>query len=885
MTWSDNQYYPLSEADKSAIQCTTALLQAYPLTRACLESLGTRLLNNLEFGFFTEGQRIIAQGEKGKDMFLLCQGKVDVIVNRQVVVQMEGPRLLGDKALVELDSKRAATIQVSKGEVTLWLKIPMGRFIRNFNDSAIPDYEFQQEVSIFSFLFQGIQQRLFDFIFLQKKMLGEVRTHQELANIEAISKVLNDKLDLRWKEDTWTAVEGFLANELGFKWPKSVPLNVNTFQGGLTQFVEYRFPRNIFKGTEAEYLSKKHLLFSTWMTRVSRYLFQQLPKTDLPIQISELELFNPRNYHLRISQLLGRTEKHFEQRLYIPPGETQPQPMPKSSKFFGKGERSNEFNLERYFSSFEKHFKANNPKRMQAQIAQRVALIAAECENQFNASIAKMAKFLETVKEKYNSQETVAVDTKNIEKELQRQMQVLQKGFNAYDRKFLNQTSNDKGGIRVMPGHIPNLNDLIKSVSIAAVRRDLELAFFNILKLTNLQDKLLLDSFSKECLFICRAKEGDFINEYEFHKHYWIPISPAFTLMIEKEKTDLAHQGYLLSAPGWQPAKVNEQLEMRLQITPPVTSDEKKEETYIILILISSYFPWSKRESPYVEEFMKQYLPLMQWLVNKHIEMLKWVVQKRDKQFQNWHQLDQIVRLEKKISEFESSKKSLNLKEHKAVVAFLKNTLSLPMTQAVWDTDQFAKHLYNFIVRQMGLTYPEMPIEERSNQAYTKWRFVLSEIIKITERSQPQEEHSEESISPLWEILQNELKVVVDAYYDGDTGRYMRLTQEEPVFGIGAMLTQHGEENVKTMIMLFKILNAVFQKYIFQAIKELHTYDQRLTALQDARPQRNSEELQLEIIQENINRLAQILRPALKKTSDSDHPASALFRNVLKTEP
>ncbi|MDH5560605.1 MAG: hypothetical protein OEY59_07085, partial [Deltaproteobacteria bacterium] len=109
MSLKYNEYYLISEGGEEAVNIANNLLQSFPLTRACLQILGQDLINKLEFGFFSAGKDIIQQGETGKDLFLLCQNSVDVLVNDQIIVQMESPALLGDKGIVEPHSTRAAT--------------------------------------------------------------------------------------------------------------------------------------------------------------------------------------------------------------------------------------------------------------------------------------------------------------------------------------------------------------------------------------------------------------------------------------------------------------------------------------------------------------------------------------------------------------------------------------------------------------------------------------------------------------------------------------------------------------------------------------------------------------------------------------------------------
>ena len=356
MQWSPNQYYPLKEAQSEAMSVAAVLLHSYPLTGACLDILGKELLFTLEFAFFSEGNDIIIQGESGKDLFLLCHGTVDVLVNDQVVVQMDAPTLLGDKAIVEPESKRAATIRAAKGDDTLFLKIPMGLFIRNFGDSSIPDGQFNQEVGIFCNVFLSIQERLFGYIYLQKNIWEEANATLTLLNSQVVAKSLDNKKNMGWDDEFWQACRNAVAKILKFAWPNHIPLNINTFREVLYQILEQKFPRKAFKGSNADYLARKHLLWRNWLLQISDVVIKSLPAEKLPFHIGDVELFNPRNYHMRMSKLLRSVEKKFPVRQTHPTSilDTDPKPVqvPAVSSFFGKGDRANEFELQRYLDSF-----------------------------------------------------------------------------------------------------------------------------------------------------------------------------------------------------------------------------------------------------------------------------------------------------------------------------------------------------------------------------------------------------------------------------------------------------------------------------------------------------------------------------------------------------
>lgn len=147
--WVTSEYFLLKDTNRECIQIAINLLNSYSLTRGCLDTLGQSLRDQLEFGFFKKNDQIIVQGESGRDVFLLCSGTIDVLVNEQVVVEMKSPALVGDKGIVSANSQRAATIRIAGNEQALVIKIPMETFIRDFKDTTVPDESFPRR-KIFS---------------------------------------------------------------------------------------------------------------------------------------------------------------------------------------------------------------------------------------------------------------------------------------------------------------------------------------------------------------------------------------------------------------------------------------------------------------------------------------------------------------------------------------------------------------------------------------------------------------------------------------------------------------------------------------------------------------------------------------------------------------
>jgi len=265
------------------------LLKAYPLTNGCLETLGTQLQEKLEFGFFDVGRDIIREGESGLDIFLLCSGKIDVLVNNQVVVQMESPSLVGEKGIISENSKRAATIRIAEPDAALVVKIPMGSFLKDFGDKAIPDDQFSQVENIYQNLFQGIQERLFEYMYLQKHLWEETNSTLNLLNTQLLAKYLDNKKDPGWGPEVWGIVQKHIHTRLGFAWPAAAPLNVVNLRVGVLQFLDKKYA-----GMEAsKLLMLKQKEWRSLLLSICERVLKMLPEKDKIIPLPKIGIVQP----------------------------------------------------------------------------------------------------------------------------------------------------------------------------------------------------------------------------------------------------------------------------------------------------------------------------------------------------------------------------------------------------------------------------------------------------------------------------------------------------------------------------------------------------------------------------------------------------------------
>ncbi len=866
MQWETNKYYPLYQAKPDATVITTSLLHAYPLTGACLETLGQNLINRIEFGFFTEGTDIIRQGESGKDLFLLCHGLVDVLVNGQVVVKMDAPTLLGDKAIVEPQSKRAATIRISAGHLALFIKIPMGVFIRDFSDQSIDDDQFGQELRIFCNVFVEIQKRLFGYIYLQKNLWEEANTTLNLINTQVIAKSLDNKKEMNWDSRVWDAAKRWLLANTKFAWPNNIPLTTSNFRDVLYQLLERKFTRKMFKGTNADYLARKHLLWRGWLLQASESVIKEFPPEKLPIHIGDVELFNPRNYHMRTSKLLRSAEKKFPVRQTQPTSilDTQVQSVevPPVSSFFGKGDHSNEFELQRYLSSFESTFVLKHPKRLQAQMAQRTALIAAECENQFNASVAKMQKFLEKAKSKALATPPQQSKTEVEGQQMLKWVTTLLKSFGAYNRQtHMMSDQNILGQVQFLRGFTPNIDNLVKCSAVKSTRTEIERAFQQVVTSLGMGPDRLPAKVIKQNLFLVEAGPADIVPYSELRKHYWVPVSEGIALLNEDGETMKVKPGMILGGKGWAKNAKAEDEDSNFSLRVPERKEtDRMDLSFLLCVFPLSEFSWEIDNDPSPEQYVKAQLPVMQWIIDKHVEHIAALIEQRDRAFQKWFEIVQVIRLEKKVKEFETTRIRLTPQVLQVIQRLLATTIGLEINvQQSAPSDQLAKKIYNHILRQMGEQYPDMPVEERSNKAYTKWRFILSEIVQNMGAFGKEDDAGVYNPKPVFDILNTEIASVVETYLGDQGSEYNHLSGEEPSFDFASLAKQATGMKISMRIMLFKLISSIFETHLRRVTQEMYDYETRLAKASEQRPQMESDSVKLELILEDIEKLRRIL--------------------------
>ncbi len=849
--WEPNKYFSFKSTNEECIQIATDLLNSYSLTRGCLEILGQELKDQLEFGFFKKGADIIVQGESGRDIYMLCSGAIDVLVADQVVVQMKALTLVGDKGIVSANAERAATIRISSEDPSLVIKIPMGSFIRNFKDTSINDESFVQEKKIFENIFQIVQERLFDFIYLQKTLWEQASNTIHLLNQQIYAKQLDNKIEPNWNHEAWSIAQKYLESKFSISWPQGKPFNSENLNGYLRKFIELKYKD--VKSQDA--LIAKKLEWRNTLTEISGRVLNSIPDGKKAVPPLDLDLFNPNIYRMRLVGLQNQLQKRYESRKVKKRADKDFD----SASFFGKGERSNEFNLSFYLEYFFKMYQIKNPRRLLAQVGQKCALIAAECENNFNSSVVKMQKFLDEVKSRNINLEGAKKKSQVDQNKVKSWISTLIRGMHHYRDSSPSIEKQTLGIIKFSENFFPNFSQMIKAHRVQFTRDKMNQSFANLIKVTQFQSEYLSKHMLSSVFHVCGIERGDTIPESELQKGYWFPLTDH--LKLSYKKREMFHAGACSPIGGvhW-----NSNLEQEGQDSENALCIDTVEDT-IIMILPVNRLPWVILPNPDTTAFTEIFMPLMQWLIDKNIEFLVHLQSKRDEIVDEWTEIkDGIVRSEK-IAIFEKKALKLPKNDYNRIISWLNSTLGMKLDPGeILPSNKLSKRIYNFFLHTATVDNPEMTIEQRGNQAYTRWRNLLFELTdQIPALNKVVSKLPGTEPQPVLDILAKQLTPFVAQHIKDTWEKQNPITSGNPNLNLLPIIHPDKHESPEDCIRLYKEIQDIFAKITFKLVMEIDRQKDTLSSLLEKRSQSdittNVKSDHVDMRQESVKNLTKLL--------------------------
>ncbi len=853
MKWETNRYYVFAKEQPDALANVSALLYAYPLTAACLDVLGQKLLEQVSFVFFEEHQKILTQGESGKDLFLLCSGEVDVLVNDSVIMQMQAPTLLGDKAIVETASKRAATIRCVKGKQSLFIKIPMGLFLRDFHDSSVQDESFHQELSIYCSVFNEVQKRLFSYINLQRSIWDEANSSLKAVNIQFLAKKIDSRQELKCSPKTINDLQKWLTNTLDFTWTNKVPLNIPNLRDVLHQLLENKVKRSAFQGKDNEFLQVKNKLWRGWLTQLGGIISRHLEPEDMPFHLDDLELFNPLNYRVRIASLLKNAEKQLKFKVVTSESDTgeqvEPVKLPQLGQFFKRGENEHEFELQHYLKVFERTFELPSPMKIQAQIAQRAALITAECENQFNTSILKIKAFLDKVSKLSIQQKS----SKPSEEKVSLEKHVLQLTgmFEAFGRQVLIEYKH-RGKIQFLRDITPNIGSFAKCSSIRTRRVELERAFYAILAQFQMGPQMPI-RFLKYNIFLTEGNGGDRMHGEELAKNYWIIASKGVFLMNGNTQCCELTVGTMIGGKSWS----RQESEQEWSLFIP--EDNVTEQRILFFCIPIFYLEWEISDVLPQDSFAQNYVRTMQCLIDKSIEHLEEMIEQRELAKAKIQKILHAEHLEKSMADFEKTSIRLDDVQYQNVKNILQNALALSLAEQEGYSNKISKQMYDHILAQTQKEFPSLSSEECSNKVYTKWRFLLREIIQAISPELNQTEVIE--MPQTWNPLYEGITHVLGEKFKDVVQQHNQLNSERPQLDFVGLMDKLQKMKVVAKINAFRRIMTMLEKSLQLLIQDSQPIFERAQKLQKQESQLQGDQFQQQVLREEIDKLQQTLIP------------------------
>ena len=579
--------------------------------------------------------------------------------------------------------------------------------------------------------------------------------------------MLDNQKDPGWQAETWDIAKNFLKIKLNLSWPPNVPINVQTFRAILQKYLLQKYSKqNVDPG-------KRGRDWRDLLVQTCAFALKSIPDVKKPVKLPDLKLFNPNIYRMRISTLVGQVGKKFEKNLRNPETEED-----KKLSFFGKGDKANEFDMPKYLDSFDKRFSIKNQRRFQAQITQKYALIAAETENSFNVSVVQMQNFLKEVKSK-NLQLDDVNKTKKIDyAQLKSWTERVFRGIENFRDTSQIVFATRLGKVTFNPKSYPRFPEFIRAYRVQFTKDQMTQSFHNIIDSIQFKGEYLSTAVLHKSFHICDVSRGDEIIQRELLNGFWFSLSSKTLLNFGEENIIEFKEGVLIGSESWNEAAIKNNFEDKLNV--------KVADTSLVLVLPSKYLPWKSNPKPEATAFIEHYLPMMQWLINKQIDTLQALQDARDQIIDQWSEIHHAIIMSKKIEAFEKKPYKLPKNEQIELINWLNGNLGMKLnpTEPI-PLNRLSKTIYNFILHQVGKEHPDISIEQRGNQAYTKWRNLLLDVVsEIRSLDRVVKTQTGKSPRPVWNILVKQLTPTLSPLLKNAWIEHNPLTSGEPNLNI-----------------------------------------------------------------------------------------------------
>ncbi|MBU3914481.1 hypothetical protein KKA14_03015, partial [bacterium] len=546
----------------------------------------------------------------------------------------------------------------------------------------------------------------------------------------------------------------------------------------------------------------------------------------------------------------------------------------KANNFFSAKKANNEFNLMLYLKTLNELFILKQPNRVLAQVAQQTAQLAATCENEFNTSVSKMKQMLKKVKELSQVKEEEDTEQKVRGKELEEQIDLINKGFKAYNSRIVGHTYTYAGVIQFAEGKVPMIKDIIKTSGSGNLKKALTKVFSSILTQLNLIPLGYSDDQLQELFYICQGNSQDIIREAQLMTHYWVPITEGISLSKGSKNFGPLKPGTLLGGHTWEQSveeKSDEERQTWQLKMPKKTVDQPLDDLFIILVIPKKKIPWFVNSDPTPDIFESQYLPLLQWMVSKNLESISMISELRDSYIKKYSQVVEVVITEKKVREFEANAEQLPQAKYDKILKLVNEIMGITLERhSSISTEKISKQIYNEIVKQTKRDFPNLNMEDQGNKAYTVWRFVQTEIVAKVFADEFQKQVEIEPPKSVVLIIKEEIEAFLKEASMIVPDESYKLTKDGGEINLKEIIKTKKTDLPNEALKALLSISDIVSQNLNQLVDETNTYLARLKQISSIKTEFDVNEIQSKFIVDAIAKLQHVLQT---KSSDQNQTA------------
>ncbi|NQU64102.1 MAG: hypothetical protein HQ517_07450, partial [SAR324 cluster bacterium] len=444
------------------------------------------------------------------------------------------------------------------------------------------------------------------------------------------------------------------------------------------------------------------------------------------------------------------------------------------------------------------------------------------------------------------------------------------------------------GEVRFEKRGSPTISDLSKSCGSDHVRKKVENANQTLINLLGLSGKYMSEVEIGDLLHFCECYPADVVPPNQLSRHYWIPISPKISLEKMGVPLGILRSGTLIGGKSWDLAKEAKEEEEKEEDSgsawgtssenswnlgiPRVKDDAR--QTYLIGVIPESKLPWHINSSPLDEEFFKNHLPVIQWLIAQHLSNLVAMEQLRDLFFDRYAKISEVVTTEKKVRKFESGKAIVSEQIFKKIRLLVMETVGLNLGKDPrLSSELLSKLIYNRILEQTKKGFPNLTIEEQGNKAYTLWRYVQSQIVMEVFIKGNAEQFKLKAPQSIFEMISLVIEEDLKKMSIWGDGEGLDMLASPPIIDLKKFLQgDHAMMPDKMLAFALEVLHLV-ENYVVMLTDEAINYQKRLRQVSSIKTEFDIKEIQTRFISESIEKLQKTLsiklpRDSLKQPED-----------------